>query len=805
METLLQDLQSGLRGIARRPAFAAAVVLTLALAIGVNTAMFSVVNAVLLRPLPFPHPERLLLLFQANDRDPILRGLASDPNFRDWQAARSFESMASYRGSKLALSGNGDPEVVEGRRVSEDFFRVLGQQMLLGRAFTRAEIAENAPGRAVISESFWTTRFQRSPAVLGRVLTINGKPHEIVGVATASFDFPNHSQLWINDGINREDCGRGCVVINVIGRLAPSVSTAQAAAELSTITSRIQKTDPASASRLVVNLESLQENTVGSVRRGLWVLFGAVGIVLLIACANVANLLFSAAAGRRIEIAVRTSLGASARRLLRQLLTESLLLSALGAVFGTVLAYFTVQGLGAWAGGSIPRFEGASIDGIVLGFTTLVMVLAALLFGLAPAIWLTRADAGHALTSARGIVSGRSRTLLGRAALITSQVALSIMLLIGTGLLLRTLYELNSVNLGFRTDRVETALITLPPAKYPEPAAVVRAFAELQRRLVQLPGVESVGGIAGAPLGTLGYGASFQPLDRPAAPNGEGPSAAFRPTLPGYFETLGIPLLRGRTFTSADTYDRPHVAIVGRALAERVWPGQDPVGKQIRLDGSAGFDEDQPRTIVGVVGDVRSLDLKTVSDRELYIPHAQSGSSNLSIVIRSRPGTGSLLPQVRQQLHSIDPDVPFRSEGRLSDDVESQLATPAFYSTLLALFAGLALVLSAVGLYGVVSYQMSLRRREVGVRIALGARMYSVVRLIAWQGIRPAVLGVVLGSAGATASVRIMRALLFNTSTDDRLTWVIVVLSVLVVTAVASTLPALRAARVTPAEALRSD
>ncbi len=805
MDVLLQDLQIGWRGIARRPAFAAAVVLTLALAIGVNTAMFSVVNAVLLRPLPFPHPERLLLLFQANDRDPVLKGLASDPNFRDWQSAKSFEAMASYRGSKLALSGNGDPEVVEGRRISEDFFRVLGAPMLLGRALSRAEIAPDAPGRVVISDDFWRSRYQRSSDVLGRVLTINGKGHEIVGVAGAGFDFPDHSQLWINDGINHEECGRGCVLFNVIGRLAPGVTPAQASAELATITRRIQQSDPGETERLVVNLESLEENTVGNVRRGLWVLVGAVGIVLLIACANVANLLFSAAASRRVEIAVRTSLGASARRLLRQLLTESLLLSLFGAALGTLLAHFTVQALGAWAGRSIPRFEGAHIDGAVLGFTMLVMLAAALLFGLAPAIWLARTDAGRALTSARGTVGGGRRTLFGRALLITAQVALSIMLLIGTGLLLRTLYALNSVDLGFKTDRVETALITLPPSKYPEPAQVVRAFAELQRRVAQLPGVESVGGIAGAPLGTLGYGSSFQPLDRPETPTGDKPSAAFRPTLPGYFETLGIPLLRGRTFTTEDTYERPHVAIVGRALAERVWPGEDPVGKQIAMDGSAGFDEDQPRTIVGVVGDVRALDLKNVSDRELYIPHAQSGSANLSFLIRTRPGTPTVLPQLKEQLRAIDPDVPFRSQGRLSDDVDLQLATPTFYSTLLALFAGLALVLSAVGLYGVVSYQMSLRRREVGVRIALGARLPAVVRLIAWQGMRPAVIGIVLGIAGAAASVKIMRALLYNTSTTDLVTWSAVIVSVVLVAGVASLLPALRAARVTPAEALRAD
>jgi putative ABC transport system permease protein len=804
MDRLRQDLRLGIRNLLRKPALTLAIVATLALAIGVNSAMFSVVHAVLLRPLPFPEPDRLVTIWQSTTKQPEMRSSVSDPNFRDWQQARSLSAAASYRTTNPTLTGFGDPEIVPGGRISEDFFRVLGEQPIRGRAFTRQEIAPNAPSLVIISEAFWRSRLNADPAVLGRSLVLGGAPHEIVGVAP-DVRFPEGAQLWLNERIDWERCGRGCVVLDVIGRLAPDATIERAQSELTGISNRISAADPGSAAELRPNVLSLEEYTVGSVRRGLVVLLGAVGLVLLIACANVANLLLSGAAARQTEMAVRASLGAARGRIVQQLFTESILLSLLGGALGLALAQWCVQLLGVWTGDSLPRFEGVGINMAVLGFTALAMILAALLFGLAPAIFLARTDPGRILTSARGTVGAGRRALLGRAVLLTSQVALSIMLLIGTGLLLRTLQQLRSVDLGFSTTNVQMVRISLPGARYAGPDQLVRFFAELQRRIAAIPGVESVAGIAGLPLSSLSYSTSFQPLDRPQYAPGETPGGNFRPALPGYFETLQLRLLQGRTFTHNDTRSQPAVVVVNQSLAKRIWPGQSPIGKQIQMHASTGYEEDQPRTVVGVVADVRSVELTEVNASELYIPHAQSGSSQLSIVMRLRPGVTSVRQQLREEVRSLDPLLPLQEPEPVQQAIDRELLTPRLYSTLLGLFASLALVLSAIGLYGIVGYQVALRRREVGVRLAVGARVTDVVRLLALQGLRPAIIGVVIGTAGAAFAVRVIGALLFNTPLTDPLTWISVIALVCGVVVVASVLPALKTASIAPAEALRSD
>lgn len=805
MDRLGQDLRLALRGLMRKPALTFAIVLTLALAIGVNTAMFSVVHAVLLRPLPFPAPEQLITLWQASSEEPDARGLVSDANFRDWQQARSLSGLATYRNSSPTLTGLGEPEVVSAGRVSEDFFRVLGHPLLSGRGFTRDEMGVHAARLVVLGEAFWRARLNADRMVLGRTLTLNGEPHEIIGVAPDALGFPAGAQLWLNERINPETCGRGCVAVNAVGRLAPGATVASARSELAAITARIAEEYPRPAANLRLNLVTLEDLLVGSVRRGLFILLGAVAVVLLIACANIANLLLSGAAARQAEMAVRTSLGAARTRIVQQLLTESLLLAVGGALLGVLLAHWAIKLLGLWAGAALPRFDGVSINAAVLGFTALVMVGAALMFGLAPAILLARTDPGRVLTGARGNVGAGPRRLFGRATLITSQVALSIVLLIGTGLLLRSLAELRSVELGFDGERVETFMVSLPDARYPEPLDAVQFFAELQRRLRDLPGVEAVGGIAGVPLGNITFGTSFRPLDRPPYADGDGPSASFRPVLAGYFETLRIPLLQGRTFTERDTHEQPRVVVVSQALADRIWPGQNPIGKQIDLDASAGFSEDQPRTVVGVVSDVRSSGLETVNQNELYIPHAQSGPNLLTFVVRTRAGVPSALPGVRQLIRGLDPLLPVREARTLEQSIEARLLTPTFYFTLLGMFAALALALSAIGLYGVVGYQVALRRREVGVRMAIGARLSDVIRLISWQGFRPAAVGIVLGIAVAAFAVKALDTLLYNTPMTDRATWLGVSALVCVVVLLACVLPALNAARISPAEALRSE
>ncbi|MGH7471438.1 MAG: ADOP family duplicated permease [Longimicrobiales bacterium] len=806
MDRLIQDVTQAWRVMMRRPGHTAAVVSTLALAIGLNTAMFSVVDAVLLRPLPFPEPEALVTVWQSSAEDQTLLSSTSDPNFRDWQAgSHSFEALASYRSVSPTLTGLGEAEVIAGARVSEDFFRVLRHPMLMGRTFARAEIAPHAPNLVVVGEAFWRQRLAANPAVLGRTLSLGGQSYQIVGVARAGANFPTGAQLWVNEGINWDRCGRGCITLDVIGRLAPGGSVERAERELNVIAERLSQAEPESAAGLRVRVVTLQDVTVGGVRRALFVLLAAVGMVLLIACANVANLLFAAASARRAEMAVRTSLGASHVRVLRQLLTESVLLALTGALIGTLAAQWAVKALGAWVGTRLPRFDEVSIDGRVLGFALLIMVVAVLLFGFAPALSLARSRPGDLLRGGRRAVGGDRRTRWARAALITSQVAFSITLLLGTGLLLRTLTELRRAPLGFDAAAITTFRINLPAARYPTSEASVRFYNDMLVRLRALPGVLAAGGIAGAPLGGLTYSTSFQPLDRPAYGPGQLPTAMFRPTTPGYFETLRIRLLQGRAFNESDVRGREPVVIVSRALADRTWPGESPLGKRLQMHASAGFPEDHPRTIVGVADNVRSQTLLAVADHELYIPYAQSGTSSLSFMLRTAPNSPSALPAARALLRTMDPELPMRDVGRLSDAVQDKLAAPSLYMALLGLFAAVALALSTIGLYGVVGYQVALRRREVSVRVALGARARDVVRLLAWQGVRPATLGVVLGLLGAAAAVRALERLLYNTSLLDLNVWAGVTGGVLIVALAASVLPASRAARIEPVEALRGE
>jgi predicted permease len=806
MERLWQDVTQAWRIMLRRPGHTAAVVATLALAIGLNTAMFSVVDAVLLRPLPFREPDGLVTVWQSSVQDPAYLGSASDPNFRDWQAgSRSFEALASYRSISPTLTGLGEAEVIPGARVSEDFFRVLRHPLLLGRTFTRAEIAANAPNLVVIGEAFWRQRLAADPDVLGRTLFLGGQPNQIVGVARAGASFPAGAQLWVNEGVDPDRCGRGCITLDVLGRLAPGISIERAERELNGIALRIARAEPETAAGLRVRVLTLHDLTVAGVQRALWVLLAAVGMVLLIACANVANLLFAAASARRTEIALRTSLGANRLRVLRQLLTESVLLALIGALIGTIAARWAVSALGVWIGTRLPRFDEVGIDGRVLGFTVLVMAVAVLLFGFAPALSLTRSRPGDILRGGRGAASGDRHTRWARAALITSQVAFSITLLLGTGLLLRTLSELRHARLGFDVTAVETFRINLPAARYATSEAAVRFHGQVLERMRAVPGVAAVGAIAGRPLGSLTYSTTFQPLDRPPYAPGEMPSAMFRPTTPGYFETLRIRLLRGRAFSETDIRGRAPVAIVSSTLAQRIWPGEDAIGKRLQLHASAGYPEDAPRTVVGVADDLRSQTLRAPADHELYIPYAQSGGSTLNYVLRTAPGSPSALPAARALLRTMDADLPMRDAGTLSAAVQDQLAAPSLYMALLGIFATVALALSAIGLYGVVGYQVALRRREVSVRVALGARARDVIRLLAWQGVRPAVLGLFLGLLGGAIAVRALERLLYNTSMLDLNVWVGVTAGVLIVVLVASALPASRAASIEPAEALRGE
>jgi len=803
LKELWRDASLAWRAVLRRPVQSGSVVATLALAIGLNTGTFSVVNAVVLRPLPYPEPDRLVGLFQATREAPAMRGRSSEPNFRDWRAlSRSFEAMVSYRNSAPVLTGLGEPEVVTGGRVSEDFFRVIGRPLLRGRSFRRDEIGARAPDLVIVSEEFWRERLDSDPAVLGRALVLNDRPHAVIGVAEAGIDFPASARIWVNEGVDVEACGRGCVTFDVLGRLAEGVSIDDARRDLASVASRIDEMERDDGGR-AVNVVALEELLIGDVRRGLLVLLGAVGLVLLIACANVANLLLAGAVARRHEIAVRGALGAGRGRIVRQLLAESLLLAGVGSVLGLALAHASVRAVRVWAADSIPRLADASVDGAVLLFTLVVLVDAALLFGLAPALTLGRIQPARVLASSRGRVGDTRGAGLGRAALITVQVGLSVALLAGTTLLVRTLSELQRVDLGFEPDRVEGVYLSLPAARYDE-AGAVAFFAELRRRLAALPGVESVGGIAGLPLSGLNYGTSFEPLDGALDPDVEATSL-MRPVLPGYFETIGIPTLEGRAFVASDTRDAERVVVVSRTLAEQIWPGESALGKRIDVHASTGFPEDAPRTVIGVVGNVRSLELTQFAEREMYMPQAQTGTAQMTMLVRLARGRGSVQREAREILRALDPAVPMRRAGPVSEQVAERMFATRFYSTLLTVFTAFAIALATLGLWGVVSYQVAQRRREVGVRMAIGARARDVVELFAWQGLRPALIGLAIGLAAAAAGTDLIVALLYNTSPSDIRIWFGVAAGMVLVTVAATLVPATRAARVPPAEVLRAE
>jgi putative ABC transport system permease protein len=799
-EELLQDLRYGVRTLARNPGFTSVAVLALAVGIGANTAMFSVVYGILLRPLPYAGADRVATVYMHFYPQNFERGTMCVADYLDWKAGNhAFEDPSAWSSRRMDLAGAGDPEQVQGAAVTSGFFATLQARPLLGRLFLPGEDRAGSPAEAVLSESLWHRRFAASPAAIGQTISVSGSGAIIVGVVPAGFGFPReNTELWTNIHL-APPTRRGPFFLRGIARLKPGVTLDQAQAETNAIGRRIMRENPY-YKNLTLPVVSLREALVGSVQTPLLVLIGAVGLVLLIAVGNVANLMLARATVREREMALRLSLGAPRGFLIRQLLTESVLLALAGGAAGLALSYGGIQLLRAWNPGNLPLAGSIQLDSRALGFMLLVSVLTGVLFGLAPALQSSRANLNSTLKEGGRGTAGSARRHT-RAALVIAEVALSLMLLVAAGLLLRSLARLQQVTGGFAAPPKELLTMAISPTdrKYDDAGPVRAYYDQVVERARRLPGVQSAAVSDSLPPNRQADADIFM-IQGQALPPGEMNPAVSKPIVgPGYFETMRIPLRKGRYFTEYDTQSSAPVVIVSETLARHFFPGQDPIGRRIKQSAP----DDPYMEIVGVVGDVKYTGLQKETDAAHYIPYRQNYGRQMFLVVRSTLGAAGLAPVLRRQIQSIDPGVTLNAVSTMHQALDTDFAQPRFNTILLVLFAGIALLLAAVGLYGVIAYSVAQRTHEIGVRMALGAGRANVLGMMMRQGARLALIGIALGLAGAFILTRLLSTLLFGVGATDPFTFAAVALGLLAVSLLATFIPAHRATRISPIAALR--
>jgi predicted permease len=805
LETLWQDLRYSVRVLLKTPVFTCIAVLTLALGIGANTAIFSVVNAVLLRPLPYRDPDRLVQVnhYRAN------RGESSTgADFLEWrEQAKSFEAIAGYAFDTATITGKGETEVLNSGMISADLFEMLGVAPALGRSFTPEEDKLGGPPVVILSDKLWQRRFGGDHRVIGRSITLGDQSRTVVGVMPHGFRFPGESELWLPLALDvaKELSRQRQLHLTVLARLKPDVTQETARADMSVIFERQQQAFPAFYKDAQIRVIGLSERMVGNVRLSLLVLFGAVAFVLLIACANVANLLLARSVARQREMAIRAAVGAGRLRLARQLLTESLLLSLLGGAAGLLLANWGIKLLVAMSPGGIARIEETDVDGRVLGFTCLVALLTSLIAGIFPALHASKTDVNEALKSQSGTGSGRGQASRALPALMITELALALVLLVGAGLLVKSFLLLMAVPKGFDPDGALTLPLFPNVAKYP-PLSPQRGayFLDALDRVRGLPGIQSASLASGLPLLSASNRIYLQIEGRPPYEPGRAPFIYLTSITPEYFQTMGLQLRDGRAFTAQDGPQAQPVAIINETLARRFFPNENPIDHRLTVWGGSA-------TIVGVVGDTRNRGLANSVNPEVFVSWMQKPGVIANLVVRAardqknQAGLSALAAAIRNQVQTIDPKGPVDRVVSMDDRLSNSVASRRFQMLLFSIFAIVALAIATVGIYGIISYAVSQRTHEIGIRMALGAQTRDVMRLVIWRAMSLALIGVALGLAGALALTRVMKNLLFEVSATDPATFAVIAILLVSVAFIACYIPARRATKIDPLQALRQE
>ena len=801
---MISDLRYGLRQLIKNPGFTFVAAITLALGIGANTAIFSITNAVLLRALPYQQPGQIMAINRIQTQEGM-GALTAGSYFDFREQSAAFESFAIYSEEEYTLTGASEPERVLCSQVSPSLFSLLGVMPSLGRNFRPEEEQTGHDQEVIVSQRFWQRQAGGDPNFIGKTITLDDRSYTVVGIMPKGFRFPHAFDIWKPLALDpvKERHSDNFTMVHLIGRLKPHVSSNEAEAELNTIWQRGDWQEARDRTGARIQVQPLHEKLVQDFRLAILVLLGAVGFVLLIACANVANLMLARAAGRRKEYAVRAALGANRAQLVRQLLTESILLSLVGGTLGLLLAVWGIDlfvaNIPADIADTMYGLNNIAIDRGVLLFTFGASVITGILFGLAPAVSSARLDLNEALKATSKAASSPSRL---RGMFVVAQIALTLVLLVGAGLMMRSFVRLLQVNLGFEPHHVLTVRVELPPSRYPKGPERALFFQQLLGRLQNVPGVESAGAISQLPLSGYSMTSRFPVEGQPPTPLDQLKSIPIGVVTPDYFKTMKIPLLQGRFFDASDVDGRPEVAIVNETMARNFWPNVNPIGKKIGMGCAPGS---LCRTVIGVVGDIRHGGLAEEPKPEAYTSHFQYRLNSMSLVIRATGDPMRFLPLVRQTVRALDKDQPIAPVQTLDEHVSASILQPRLIATLLSVFAGLALLLAAIGVYAMMSYTIAQRTAEIGIRMALGAARSSIFGLVVRQAMTLIAVGVLVGLAGAFASTRLLNSLLFNVGTYDPLTFFGTVLLLAALGFVAAWLPARTATRVNPLEALRAE